>query len=75
MGQLHPIFQQIVEPYMPPKTKTVEHRIEERTSPINVMLICSCGWTHSESRHQNAFARAAKLRKARKDHLRSARGE
>jgi hypothetical protein len=46
-----------------------EHVINQRRSPINVLLICSCGWTWSISRQQNALARSAKARAAIKAHL------
>lgn len=46
------------------------HWIEERRSPSSVKLFCTCGWTHAETRHQNALARASKLRSAELRHLR-----
>jgi hypothetical protein len=50
-----------------------EHEITERRTPASVIALCSCGWMHRESRRQNAFARAAKLRAAQRKHLTEAR--
>lgn len=44
------------------------HEITERKTPISILLLCDCGWTHSESRRQNARPRAAKLRAATRKH-------
>jgi hypothetical protein len=44
------------------------HHIDEIRSPIAIILRCSCGWTRSISRQQNALARAAKVRAAIAEH-------
>lgn len=49
----------------------VEHRIHKTTTPISVTARCTCGWAHRETRRQNAFARAAKLKAAISKHLSS----
>lgn len=49
------------------------HEISECTSPINVTVRCSCGWSYTESRRQNAWARAAKIRAAIDKHAMSIR--
>lgn len=46
------------------KPGQMEHNIVEIRTPHSVTLRCDCGWWHRESRHQNAFARAAKERTA-----------
>lgn len=40
------------------------HWIEERKTPINYLVTCTCGWTYQTTRRQNAWARAAKIRGA-----------
>jgi hypothetical protein len=44
--------------------KDVIHDITERRSPINIVVRCSCGWSRTFTRKQNALARAAKVRAA-----------
>lgn len=46
------------------------HSITERRSPINITVRCTCGWVHTETRRQNALARAAKVRAAIDKHNR-----
>jgi hypothetical protein len=41
-----------------------EHIVEERRSPISIILRCSCGWRREITRRQNALARAAKVKAA-----------
>jgi hypothetical protein len=36
----------------------------ETVSPISITVRCQCGWQHTESRRQNALARASKMRAA-----------
>lgn len=48
--------------------KLDEHAIREIRSPATVTLRCSCGWSWSATRAQNALARAAKLRAAAQRH-------
>jgi hypothetical protein len=38
-------------------------------TPISVIVRCSCGWSATQSRRQNAFARATKLKSAWRRHL------
>jgi hypothetical protein len=45
-----------------------DHYITETRSPVAVIWRCSCGWSHRETRRQNALARAAKLRAAANKH-------
>lgn len=40
------------------------HAVTQITTPGAVILSCTCGWGRQESRRQNAFARAAKVRAA-----------
>lgn len=49
--------------------KPIDHRIHQQASPISVTATCTCGWRHRETRRQNAFARAAKLKAAISKHL------
>lgn len=49
--------------------KSEGHEVTEHRSPTSVSYRCSCGWRHTELRRQNAFARAAKLRAALREHL------
>jgi hypothetical protein len=44
------------------------HDIQEREAPTGYLVLCSCGWSVFV-RKQNALARAAKIRTARKTHL------
>lgn len=53
------------------KRSEPQHEISERRSPVSVMLICSCGWRHTETRRQNARARQARLDAARRSHSRT----
>lgn len=46
------------------------HEITTRTTPISYILTCTCGWSHTEKRRQNALARAAKIEAARRKHRR-----
>lgn len=48
------------------------HKIVEKASPVSVILRCSCGWSHQIDRRQNALARAAKVRAAKREHERDA---
>lgn len=49
--------------------KTDTHEITQHKNPIQYVLRCSCGWSFSTSRRQNAWARAAKIRAAVGAHL------
>lgn len=40
-----------------------------------MLLSCSCGWSRQITRHQNALARAAKVRAAKDEHWRAVRNE
>lgn len=40
------------------------HVLREKYAPTCVILYCSCGWRHTESRQQNAMARAARINAA-----------
>lgn len=51
--------------------RKVEHEITQRKTPLSYLLVCTCGWSHSETRRQNAWARAAKLRSAEAAHWRA----
>jgi len=42
----------------------VLHIIKQRRTPTHVTLRCACGWTHQETRRQNALARAKKIQGA-----------
>jgi len=44
------------------------HIVSERASPVSWMLRCACGWSATQSRSQNALARAAKLHHAERAH-------
>jgi hypothetical protein len=46
------------------------HHIRTVRAPDNVTLRCDCGWWCRQTRRQNAFARAAKLRAAVAEHER-----
>ena len=46
------------------------HEMREERSPVTITMRCSCGWSATQSRRQNALARAAKLRKACDAHYR-----
>lgn len=48
------------------------HKIVELTSPVSVILRCSCGWAKQFDRRQNALARAQKVRAAKAEHERQA---
>ncbi len=48
-----------------------EHLITTRESPIEVLLFCTCGWTDSVTRRQNALARAAKVKGKIRRHYQS----
>jgi hypothetical protein len=41
----------------------------ERKSPSHVLVMCKCGWRFETTRHQNAFARSAKIKAAVRAHL------
>lgn len=45
-----------------------QHVFTEHDLNIRIEVRCSCGWRHTEPR-QNALARAAKLRRAEREHL------
>ena len=52
--------------------------ITERRAPTATIVCCTCGWSRTITRRQNALARAAKVRAARNEHARqvaAARGE
>lgn len=46
------------------------HEMSQRTTPVSVIVVCSCGWSRSVSRRQNALARSAKVRAAYHSHER-----
>ena len=46
----------------------MKHDIAERRSPVNILVMCSCGWIRTFTRHQNALGRAAKIRGAINQH-------
>jgi hypothetical protein len=46
-----------------------EHRITEIKTPVAVVARCSCGWSSTQTRRQNAWARNAKLQQAKRGHL------
>lgn len=48
----------------------VQHKIELIRSPISVTARCSCGWSHVETRRQNARARQSKLEAMIRSHER-----
>lgn len=48
---------------------TSAHSISERRTPVSVLVLCTCGWSREISRKQNAFARAAKVKKAIREHV------
>lgn len=45
------------------------HAIVEIKSPVTVIVRCECGWSHTETRRQNALARDAKIRQAKRSHI------
>ena len=45
------------------------HQIMEVKTPVSVIARCSCGWSATQTRRQNAWARNAKLQKAKRAHL------
>lgn len=47
----------------------VKHEITERPTPINYLVMCTCGWQYQTTRRQNARARASKIRAAIRQHL------
>jgi hypothetical protein len=47
----------------------MKHEISSRNSPVSVITMCSCGWSHTETRRQNAWARAAKIKSAVRGHF------
>jgi hypothetical protein len=47
---------------------TRAHEIAQRTTPINHLVVCTCGWSFQTTRKQNAWARAAKVRGAIRQH-------
>lgn len=50
----------------------ITHDIEERRTPIAILITCSCGWHSQITRRQNALARASKVRAAIRAHLNTA---
>lgn len=46
-----------------------EHKMWVGRSPTTVTARCSCGWYSTQTRHQNALARASKIRAAQRRHL------
>lgn len=53
---------------MPAERRPRVHEISERRTPISYELSCTCGWRHSETLRQNAWARVAKLNSAVRRH-------
>lgn len=53
------------------------HRTSESYTPVSVVCRCTCGWSTSVTRRQNALARAAKCARACHEHEREvvARGQ
>jgi hypothetical protein len=49
---------------------TTVHDITVRLSPIAAIALCSCGWTRTVTRRQNALARTSKLQAAMNAHWR-----
>jgi hypothetical protein len=49
------------------RVMTRAHEITEHVTPIGHLLRCKCGWSHTVPR-QNALARAAKVRRAIREH-------
>ncbi len=49
-------------------TDARRHTMSERRTPVDVTVFCSCGWYATQTRHQNAMARATKLRAAYAKH-------
>lgn len=47
----------------------MKHVIVTIRSPINITARCSCGWSVTITRRQNALARAAKIRAVIHKHL------
>lgn len=47
----------------------MNHVIGSRRTPINFIVSCECGWSFQTTRKQNAWARAAKIRGAIRQHL------
>jgi hypothetical protein len=45
------------------------HVITEYESPVAITARCVCGWSHRETRRQNALARASKINAAKRKHL------
>lgn len=53
-------------------TSPAEHDITTRRSPVAIIVRCTCGWSRQFTRHQNALARAARVRAAISEHQRDA---
>lgn len=47
---------------------SAHYQMQEIISPVSVTVHCSCGWSHKETRRQNARARKAKLDAAMRKH-------
>lgn len=45
------------------------HALHKRSGPLYTMITCTCGWSHRESRRQNALGRASKERAAMRKHF------
>ena len=48
--------------------RRVKHDITVRLSPLIAKALCSCGWSFTVTRRQNALARKSKLDAAMKLH-------
>ena len=46
----------------------MQHDVSTIRTPIAILLRCSCGWSRQFTRHQNALARAAKVKAAKQEH-------
>lgn len=53
----------------------MKHVVDLIVAPDAVTAMCSCGWSHRETRRQNSFARAFKIRAATRKHLDSVGGK
>lgn len=49
-------------------TRSIGGGMTETVAPLSITVRCQCGWSHTESRRQNALARAAKMRAAINKH-------
>lgn len=58
-----------LEPYNRVIGTAGSHQITSTYTPVSERLVCSCGWRHTETRRQNALARAARVRAVVRKHL------